>query len=533
MLTPVSKPGIVLPGIDLNKGECMSFICTVVILLSAGSWQENLDKLLEASSAKKQERLIEKITEDASWLEIRDYLEGLAFPKESTDTVLLRKTMCIDGVERSWILYVPPLYDPTQPTPLLVNPHGGVGRAEPIPDSSAFEYMGENVFRKMAQENGWLMLFPFGQYGATWWDSVGMANINNLVRMVKTEFNVDDDRVWMGGYSDGASACFAWGMLDPTDYAAFLALSGHIGVGSLDGGLDTYAPNLANTPTYAVTSFEDELYPSVKMGPTVKMAQDAGGDIYYREQEGHHDFSYAEDEYDRLVTFLNRHPRDPLSPEITWETADVKFGKCRWFAIDDVDKEVEPAVWHVDYNATLVNERVTIGFNVPEYEGEGVKVGKVFEGTAADSMGLEVDDVIIGAEGAEIKGMDDLNTYKGTKARGDSIHMTVIRADEEIELHGRLPDPTEYQVFIHEDTSARANVSFFANRIDVEGSRVNGFTVYVHPDMVRLEHPLIISYNGEEVFNGIVEPDASFMLKNYLVNRDRSLLYVTKVKIEL
>ncbi|MBN2381079.1 PDZ domain-containing protein [candidate division WOR-3 bacterium] len=515
----------------------MKYLSVMMVLLSstsAADWQENLQKLLETNSASRQENLIEKIAQEApGWKEVSDYLVGLEFREKETDTVLLRKTTCIDGDERSWILYIPPSYDPVKPTPLFVNLHGGVSSPEPIPDSSALERMEDNIFKKMAGENGWLMLFPFGQFGATWWDSVGMANINNLVRTVKREFNVDDDRVWMGGYSDGASGSFLYGMLDPRDYAAFLALSGHIGVGSLDGCLPTYAPNLANTPTYAVTSFADELYPSAKMRPTVKMAQDAGGDIYYREQEGRHEFAYAEDEAERLVNFLDRHPRDPFIPKITWETADPGFGKCRWFSIDEVEKEADAADWHVDYNATLVNDRVTIGFNVPEYEGEGVKVGKVFDGTAADSMGLEEDDVIIHAEDMEILGMDDLNAYKQTKVRGDSIHMTVIRANEEIKLHGKLPEPTEYKVFNHTDTSARANVTFFANRIDVEGSRVGAFTIYVHPDMIRLEHPLVITCNGKEVYNQKVEPDIRFMLNNFLGNRDRSLIYVAEVKIEL
>lgn len=511
----------------------MSFISAVMILLAAGSWQENLDKLLETTPGENQERLIQKVTKDASWMEIKDYLKGLEFPETVTDTILLLKTACIDGVQRSWMLYIPPAYDPKEPTPLFVNLHGGVGRPEPIPDTSALEYMDDNIFKTMAKENGWLMLFPFGQLGATWWDSVGMANVNNLVRRVKAVYNVDDDRVWMGGYSDGASASFAWGMLNPTDYAAFLALSGHIGVGSLDGGLPTYAPNLANTPTYAVTSFEDELYPSARMGPTVKMARDAGGDIYYREQEGHHEFAYAADEAERLVLFLTRHPRDPFMPKITWEAADTKFGKCRWFEIDEVVTSAEPAEWHVDYNATLKDDRVTIGFNVPEYEGEGVMVGKVFDSTAAHLMGLLEGDVIIRGEDMEIADMDGLNAYKTTKVRGDSIHMTVIRADEELELHGRLPEPLEYQVFNHQDTSARANVTFFANRIEVEGSRVGAFTVFVHPDMIRLERPLVITYNGEEVYNRMVEPDPVFMLQNFLEERDRSLLFVAEVKIDL
>jgi hypothetical protein len=78
-----------------------------------------------------------------------------------------------------------------------------------------------------------------------------------------------------------------------------------------------------------------------------------------------------------------------------------------------------------------------------------------------------------------------------------------------------------------------ARVSFSANRIDIEGSRVGGFRVFVHPDMIRLERPVVITYNGEEVFNQEVKPDIEFMLRNFLENRDRKLLYVAEIKVEI
>lgn len=502
--------------------------------LLGANWGKNLDKLITSSSAEEQEQLITKIVRaQPSWEEVYESLRSITFAEVATDSIYLHKTVTIDGVERSWLLYVPPTYDPARPTPLFVNLHGGISRLEPIPDSEAVEYMEDNFFRNLAERQGWLLFFPLGQAGAVWWDSVGMGNINNLVRTVKKDFNVDDDRVWMGGYSDGASGAFAYGMVNPTDYAAFLALSGHIGVGSLDGGLYTYAPNLTNTPTYAVTSFEDELYPSHRMRPTIQMALDAGGDVYYREQEGHHDFSYADEEADLIVSFLDRHPRDPFTPRLVWETADSVFGLCRWFAIDEVDTAADPAAWHVDYNATLTDERVTIGFNIAEHDGDGVLVGMVYEGTAADSMGLVEGNVIVGAEDFEIAAAGDIGAYKATKQRGDSLQLSVIRGDEELDLRGKFPDVAEYQVFDHDVPSARADVSFLANRIDVEGSRVDAFRLLVHPDMIRLERPLIVTYNGEEVYNQTVEPDIEFMLRSFLANRDRKLIYVAEVSIDL
>ena len=58
-------------------------------------------------------------------------------------------------------------------------------------------------------------------------------------------------------------------------------------------------------------------------------------------------------------------------------------------------------------------------------------------------------------------------------------------------------------------------------------------SVYVHPDMFRLEEEVVITVNGEEVFRETVEPDLGFMLEQFLENRDRKLLYVAKISVEL
>ena len=88
------------------------------------------------------------------------------------------------------MLTVPPGYDPGVPTPLLVQLHGGVGVADVFDDPVATAR--ENELGALAMENGWIALFPFGQAGATWWDEVGMANIESLIRVAKRELNVDD-----------------------------------------------------------------------------------------------------------------------------------------------------------------------------------------------------------------------------------------------------------------------------------------------------------------------------------------------------
>ncbi|MCK4680936.1 hypothetical protein KAT82_07395, partial [bacterium] len=88
-------------------------------------------------------------------------------------------------------------------------------------------------------------------------------------------------------------------------------------------------------------------------------------------------------------------------------------------------------------------------------------------------------------------------------------------------------------IFKRDVPSAAIRAGFAANRIDVQTSRVGAFSVLVHPDMIVLEQPLVIVVNGEVVFDDMVRPDLKFLLENYLDNRDRSLLYVAEVVVDL
>jgi hypothetical protein len=381
---------------------------------------------------------------------------------------------------------------------------------------------------------GWIALFPFGQAGATWWDEVGMENIRTLVRTAKRELNVDDDRVWMAGFSDGASAGFAHAMLAPSDYAAFVALNGHMGVASLDGDLPTYAPNMAATPIFATTTFDDGLYPSHKMGPSIEMARKAGADIHYREFPGEHDFDDVAEELPAIARFLERHARDPFPSWIVWEAGATDFGDCRWISIDRITTE-EPAQWHRDYNYSLVDDRVTIGFQ-PDYdfEGGGILVGVLSDGDyPARSIGLVAGDIIVKADDARVDSLPDLNVWKRTVERGDPFEMTVLRDGERVVLRGSLPEPAGHFIFKRSVPSAVVRASCSANRIEVETSRVGSFKILVHPDMVVLDRSLVIEVNGEVVYDDIVRPDLEFMLQNYLDNRDRRLMYVAEVVVDL
>ncbi|MBD3169458.1 MAG: PDZ domain-containing protein [candidate division Zixibacteria bacterium] len=496
-------------------------------------WQADLDELVKTGSVARRNKLIEKIADDApGWQAVSNALRTIKFPDMPKWQIVEYTRTCIDLEDRPYIVYVPQSYDPAKPTPMFVYLHGGVSSDEIYGPRE--EYVRNNRFTRMCEEHGWIGLFPFGQAGATWWDDVGIENILGQIREVKTRYNVDDDRIYMSGFSDGGSASFLFAMILPTDFAAFIPLNGHMGVGSLDGDLPTYAPNFFNTPVYTVTTFNDGLYPSKKMRETIEMARNAGADMLYRELAGVHRFDYGDSEIPLIADFLERHPRDPFPPRIVWETGHKKYGRCRWFEITDIALE-EPAKWHADHNTTLISDRITIGFISDEnYQGDGVKVDNVLNNLSlAMRMDLRKDDIIIKANDVDIHTLDDLGKFKSTINRGDEVKIVVKRGNDRVALEGRLDEPKQYLIFKRTVPSAMARVSYMANQVELEASRVKSFKVYIHPAMFNMDENITIIVEGKTVFNKKLEPDIEYMLKDYIKNRDRKFIPVAEVKIDL
>lgn len=498
------------------------------------AWQDDLDSLYVAETPSSAQHYIDRIVASgAAWKEVYDEVGAIAFPDRPADSLILDSVMCEDGVRRPYIVCVPPIYGNGKATPLLVVLHGGVARPE-IRDNPR-QYAQDHPFTKMARQNGWLALYPFGQEGATWFDPVGMSNIKNLVRVVKSGYNVDDDRVWMGGFSDGASASYGHAMLDPSDYAAFVALNGDMGVTSYDGKIPTYPVNLANSPVYAISTDQDALYPSSQMRKAVRMALDAGARILYKEREGEHRFSYADQEIPIISEFLARHERDPFPARIVWESPGGRFGHCFWLAIDSASSE-PPEPWHGEYNVDIIDSSITIGF-IPDdtYKGEGVLVGGLANGDyIAARIGLKKSDIIVEGNGLHIANFDDLKSFKSRLSYGEPVTIKVLRNGKKIELKGTLPEPSTSPLFLMPDfPSARIEAIYYGNIVEIEASRLKSFRIFVNPDMFNIERNLMVRVNGKTVYDRQIVPDLTYLLRNFWYNLDRKLVYIAEVKINL
>jgi polyhydroxybutyrate depolymerase len=126
-----------------------------------------------------------------------------------------RQTVAVDGQDRVFYLHLPPAYDGTTPLPLVVVLHGGGGNGPRIARQTDFE--------TKADAEGFVVVFPNGQdvgNGKHYWNAGrdtsndpekakatgdDVAFIDALIGQLVRELAIDQQRIYVTGFSNGAS----------------------------------------------------------------------------------------------------------------------------------------------------------------------------------------------------------------------------------------------------------------------------------------------------------------------------------------
>ncbi len=447
-----------------------------------------------------------------------------------------------DSLNAPYYVFIPLFYEPMQPTPAVFWLHGGVARPEFITrdtsnHASPDDFLDLNVIQ-MCRDHNWLGVVPMARIDCLWWNRTGMEFLRVILRDLKRHYNIDDDRVVISGFSDGGSGAYHLAFLMPTDYSLFFPYSGHIGVGSYVGGMQVYPFNLTRRPLFPVNGGNDRLYPAPKfLSVMADIISQTGADLTFTVYDtAGHNHGYLSREMNRMAERIANHARHPLSSHIYWECDDLTFGRADWVEITALDTAAPAAEWHRQFNSQLLDDGITIGFMADRaWEGEGVRVASLSgsEDTPARKAGLLEGDVLISFDDITIKDYVGLEAAKATKKRGDAFTMTVLRGEETVTLKSQFPPVGHYDVFNYPRPSAAVEVIRAGNLFDVRASRVTALSLYIHPDMVRLDQPVVVAVDGKEVFNGLLEPDAEFMLKEFLKDRDRKLLWAGRIDVRI
>ncbi len=125
------------------------------------------------------------------------------------------------GEQREYNVHVPPGHDRAKPTPLVISLHGAAmwGAAQAV----------TSEWNRVADANGFIVVYPTGvnSNGPRIWredQSAGLAKdvrfIADLIDTLRAAYNVDPERIYANGLSNGGGMSFALSCLMPDRLAA-------------------------------------------------------------------------------------------------------------------------------------------------------------------------------------------------------------------------------------------------------------------------------------------------------------------------
>lgn len=375
-----------------------------------------------------------------------------------------------DGEPQPYVLYTPKNLDATQPQPLIVYLHGAVSAPKLQIDPMGAAQRSPMV--KLADEGGYYLLFPYGQKGLSWFENAGVAMVLAEIEAVKQKVNINQDKVFLSGFSDGGSGAFYFAATKSEPFAGFIALNGALAVAANIGDSPFYVENINHKPFYIVNTQSDMLYPARLMQPLRDKILQYHPKAIFKTPEGNHDMRYFPMLQSEIKQFIEQHQRQAVT-EISFESADDFSNQYAWLTITKRNETAVAKEWHQPYALKMLNDKASLGIGFDmKHRGLGMKVTGSKKGSIAEQLGIKAGDVIIKLEDTLLDNRYAVFNYLGSKKAGDATTITIQRDGQQISLQGNFPPAYEYEVFTKQPASAKVKAKLQGNTLFIETSRV-------------------------------------------------------------
>ena len=488
-------------------------------------WEAKTNDEVAAASA---DILATNATIEEVWPRLR---AGRTYDRSAPTGRLLLSRTNRDGLEHEYVVLIPDNYDPANRYPVRVYLHGGVSR--PKRENGEFWRNEARITRNDA-----VVVIPSGWSESLWWQDSQIENLSGILHDLKRTYNLDENKVFLLGISDGATGAYYQGFKATTPWAAFLPLNGHpvvLANPATDSDGDIHVTNLRNKPLFVINGDEDPLYPTSSVRPFLSLFDAAGVLIDFRAQpNAGHDTSWWEDEAPAMDAFMAEWSRRPLPPRLSWETETTdRYNRAHWLVIDELGAvEGEPSL--ESHNTIVDPTQLNLGINMLGVMDSGLKLIEIGGDSIASAAGLQSDDNLIGIEGEFNPSVEDLTQALQGFAPGQQIPILVQRGGEELELALVYPEqaaPQSREAFPQSGPSGRVELDQQRNQVTASTRGVTRFTLLLSPDQFDFTQPVTVVTNGVTVFDDVVEPDVEALLRWAAIDQDRTAMFGAELSI--
>lgn len=259
----------------------------------------------------------------------------------------------IDDSPQPYLVYVPELYTPKKPAPLVVFLHGYT----PYVDKVDWASIPLRLFN-IANRKGFLITAPFAR-GNTDFQGIGEDDVMRVIRLVQREFAVDERKIFLTGMSMGGSGVWTIAAHYPHIFAGAIPISGRNDYlfWHRDKEIPAYADlfcrgdfayelaeNFLNLPVFCIHGEADTLVETEQSRRMVSRLEDLGYNVTYREiPKADHwiwDEAFAIDGIEDWMDsrMLNKSPE-----RITYKTYSTRYHRAYWLDLTRIGQWGRPA----------------------------------------------------------------------------------------------------------------------------------------------------------------------------------------------
>jgi hypothetical protein len=257
---------------------------------------------------------------------------------EKPGTGILKWTIRTDSLNHYAVVMVPLDYDPQKKYPVDFILHGAVSTPNPHAVDTYVQTTHAEV--KNLQH---IVVYPSGWVLAPWWSKTQLQHLDALLRKLKTHYNVDENRIYLSGISDGGTGCAYVANYQPTPWACYQPyISNPTAIPYLSQEA-LYIQNLKSNAFFFLSTQNDALFPPEKIRSFTSMMKKAGIPHQLTIIPGHgHNVKWFEEYRDSIRHFKKAHPRNPYPDSLTWHCHDVNYGRNHWVIVEKTGQERRP-----------------------------------------------------------------------------------------------------------------------------------------------------------------------------------------------
>ena len=260
--------------------------------------------------------------------------EGDIYADEVVEKGLLRWKYYIDSLEHYTIVIIPADYNSRKQYPVEFILHGAASNPNPYAVDN-YVKLSKSEIKQIEK----IIVYPAAWLLSPWWSKMQVKNLSYLLRRIKRNYSIDENRVTLSGISDGGTGSVYMANYLITPWSCFLPyISNPLSIPRLSEK-ELYLHNLGNRSFFFISTKEDQLFPTSKIQEFSRQLRETGNPHKLSILPEHgHDVKWFDNYRDSIKKFTSAHLRDPYPDSINWFCHDQDHGRNHWVIIDKIGK---------------------------------------------------------------------------------------------------------------------------------------------------------------------------------------------------